>query len=57
MIQYFWESLWPFIWAQLDTWDQELDFWEETVKKTINAEAKALLQPPSNTRKIDAKCL
>ena len=40
----------------MDAWDQELDSWEEAVEKTINVEAKALLQSSSSTRKIDSKC-
>ena len=43
MIRYFWECLKPSVRAQLDTWGRDLDFWEEDVKKTVNAEAKALL--------------
>ena len=34
-----------------------MDSWEETVGKTVDAEVKTLLQPPSATQKINAKCL
>lgn len=34
-----------------------MDFWDEAVEKTVNIERKALLQPLSSIRKIDAKCL
>lgn len=57
LIWYFWESLKLSIWAQLDTWGWELNSWEEAVKKAINIEIKALLQPPLGTRKIDFKSL
>ena len=57
MIRYFQEELRPSIWAQLDIRGQKLDFWKEAVKKTVDAEAKILLQPPSSTHEIDAKYL
>ena len=57
LIQYFREGLRPYIRAQLDVRDRELDSWEEAIEKAVDAEAKALLQPPSGTREIDAKCL
>lgn len=56
MIQYFLESLRPFIRVQLDSQGRELDFWEEVVEKAFNAEVKALLQLSSSTRKIDSRC-
>ena len=43
MIWYFQESLWPSIWAQLDVSDQNLDFWDEVVDKTIEVKIKASL--------------
>ena len=56
MIRYFREGLRLSIRAQLDVRGRELDFWEEAVKKVVNAEAKVLLQSFSNTRNIDSKC-
>lgn len=34
-----------------------MNFWEEAVKKAVNAEVKTLLQPLLSNRKIDTKCL
>ena len=56
IIRYFWEDLWPSIQAQLDIRDRDLDSWDEFVDKTVDAEAKASLQAPSGTRKIDFWC-
>ena len=53
MIRCFLEGLRSSIWAQLDVRSWELDSWEEAVEKTVNAEAKALLQSASSTRKMD----
>ena len=57
MIRYFREGLRPSIRAQLDARGRELDSWEEVVEKAVDVEAKALLEIPSGTQKIDAKCL
>ena len=54
MIRYFQKDLRPSIQAQLDVKDWDLDFWDEVVDKTIDAEAKASLQAPSGTREIDS---
>ena len=54
MIRYFWEGLRPSIQAQLDVKDQDLDFWDEVVDKTIDVKAKASLQAPSETKKMDS---
>ena len=54
MIRYFRKSFWLSIQAQLDVRHQDLDFWDEVVNKTINAEAKASLKAPSETKKIDS---
>ena len=56
MIRCFLEGLKSSVWAQLDAWGRDLVFWEEAVKKTINAEAKAMLQSSSSTRDIDSRC-
>ena len=53
MIRYFWEGLRPLIRAQLDVWNRDLDFCNEVIDKTVDAEAKTSLQSPSGTRKID----
>ena len=55
MIGYFQESLRPFIQAQLDVRDRDLDFWDEVVDKTVDVKAKASLQAPSGTREMDSR--
>ena len=57
MIQYFREGLRLFVRAQLDAQDRDLDSWEEAVKKTINTEAKALLQSSASTCNMNSGCL
>ena len=57
MIKYFWEGLRPFIRAQLDIKDKDLDLWNEVVDKTVDAEAKTSLQTLSGTKKIVSQCL
>ena len=56
MIQYFQEDLKPFIRAQLDAQGRDLDSWKEAIKKTVNVEAKAILQSSSNTCNMDSRC-
>ena len=56
MIWYFQEGLRPSIQAQLDVKDQDLDFWDEVVDKTVDVEAKTNLQAPSRTREMDSWC-
>ncbi len=56
LICYFRERLRPFIRAQLDHREQDLDGWEEVVEKAGDAEAKVNLQPPFYVRDINAKC-
>ena len=56
MIRCFRKDLRPSIQAQLDARGRNLDSWEEAVEKTVNAEAKALLQSPASTRNIDSRC-
>ena len=43
MIRYFWEGLRPSIQAQLYARGRDLDTWEETIKKAVNVEVKAML--------------
>ena len=43
MIWYFQKGLKPSIRAQLDVRGRDLEFWEEAVEKTVNAEAKIML--------------
>ena len=57
LIQYFRDNLRPSIWAQLNARGRKLNSWKEAIEKAVNAEAKALLQLPSSTGKIDAMCL
>ena len=40
----------------MDIKDRELDFWDEVVDKTVDAEAKASFQALSGTREIDSQC-
>ena len=56
MIRYFLKGLRPSIRVQLDARGRELGSWEEAVEKTINTEAKALLQSASSTREMDQRC-
>ena len=56
MIRYFWKDLRPSVRAQLDTQGRDLDSWKEAVKKTVNAEAKTLLQSSASTRDMDSRC-
>ena len=57
MIWHFREGLKPSVQAQLDTRGWNQDSWEETVKKAVNAEAKALLQSSSSICDMDSRCL
>ncbi len=56
LIQYFQERLRLSNWAYLNHRGQDLDAWEEVVKKARDAEAKANLQPLFYIRDIDAWC-
>ena len=40
----------------MDTRGRDLNSWEEAVKKTVNAEAKAMLQSSASTRDMDLRC-
>ena len=55
MIRYFWKGLRPFIWAQLDARDRNLDPWDKVVNKTVDAEAKVSLQALFVTREMDSQ--
>ena len=56
IIRYFRKDFRPYIWAQLDVRDRDLDSWDEVVDKTVDAEAKASFQAPSGTREMDSQC-
>ena len=56
LIRYFREGLRPFIRAQLDARNRDLDSWDEVVEKAVDAEAKVSLQLHSRTREMDSKC-
>ena len=55
MIRYFWNGLRPSVRAQLDARGRDLDFWQEAIKKAVNAEAKAMLQSSSNIHEMDSR--
>ena len=57
LIWFFRKGLRPSIKAQIEQQRQEHDNWKELVKKAINAEAKASLQPPSILYQMDQRCL
>ena len=56
LIWFFREGFRPSIKAQIEQRGREHDSWEELVKKAIDAEAKASLQPPSILREMDQRC-
>ena len=56
MIQCFLEGLKPSVRAQMDARSRDLNSWEETVEKAINAEAKAMLQSSASTRDMNSRC-
>ena len=56
LIRYFRDGLKPSIKAQMEQRGREKDSWEELVEKTIDAEAKASLQPSSFVRDMDQRC-
>ena len=55
MIRCFPKGLKPSVRAQLDARARDLISWEEAVKKTVNTEAKTMLQSSSNTRNMDLR--
>ena len=56
LICYFCDGLRPSIQAQTDERGQDLDTWEEAIKKSINAKAKTACQPQSLMREMDNWC-
>ena len=56
LIRWFWENLHPFIWAQLNNREQDLDAWDKIVENAVNVKVKACLQSPFKTREIDSRC-
>lgn len=56
LIQFFCEVLKPLIKAQIEQRGRKLDNWDELVKKAIDAEAKASLQPDSILYGMDHRC-
>ena len=57
MIRYFREGLQPTVRVEMEQRGQELNTFEELVKKTVDAEAKATFQPHCYARKTDQYCL
>ena len=56
LIWFFWEGLKPLIRAQIEPRSQEYDSWDELVKNTVVAEAKASLQPSYYSRDMVKYC-
>ena len=56
MIRCFLKSLKPSVWAQMDARSRDLNSWEKAVEKTINTEAKAMLQSSTSTCDMDSRC-
>ena len=56
LIQFFQEGLKPLIKAQMEPRSQEYDSWDELVKKTVAAEAKANLKPSYYSQDMDNCC-
>ena len=56
LIRFFREGLKPSIKAQIEPRSQEYDSWDELVKKTVVAKAKANLQPSYYSRDMDNRC-
>ena len=57
LICHFCDGLRPSIQAQTDEQGRDLDTWEEAIKKTIDAEAKAARQLQSLMKEMDNRCL
>ena len=57
LICYFCDSLRSSIQAQTDARGQDLDIWEEAIKKTIDAKAKTACQSQSLIKEMDNRCL
>ena len=56
LICYFRDGLRPSIQAQADERGQDLDTWEEAIKKAIDVEAKTACQPQSLIKEMDNCC-
>ena len=56
MIRYFREGLKPSIRAEMQQHGRELDSFEDTIQKAVDAEAKAALRPRSAARETDQHC-
>ena len=56
MIRYFLDGLTTSVRAQLNAQGRDLTSWEEAVEKTVNTEAKAMLQSSSSTRNMNSRC-
>ena len=56
MIWYFREDLRPLVRVKMEQRGQQLDSFEELVKKAVDAKAKATLWPRSYARKTDQYC-
>ena len=56
MLKYFREGLRPLIRVELEYRDLELESFKQLVKKVVEAEGKASLQPRTTTREIDQYC-
>ena len=57
MIWYFQEGFRPSVIVKMEQRGRELNSFEELVKKTVNAKAKAALWPRSYACKTDQHCL
>ena len=56
ILKYFQEGLKPFVLAELEYQDLELESFNQIVKKAINAKAKLALWPRSSTKEMDQNC-
>ena len=56
MIWYFREGLRPSVRVEMEQCGRELNSFEELIEKTVDAEAKAALQPRSYARKTNQYC-
>ena len=56
MFIYFREGLKPFVLAELEHWDLELESFNQIIKKTVSTKAKSALRPRSSIKKMDQNC-
>ena len=56
MIRYILKDLKPSVQTQLNAQARDLNSWEEAVEKSVNMEAKVLLQSFSSTCDMDSRC-